>query len=225
MKTKKVELPNYGILDVTLDKNHLDHLHHLVEKYEPDNAKQQWMLIDDDNRFQKEVLNTIISNYIQEFGYPEKLKATHIHDLTFQKFWANYTGVGEYQALHNHDAIWSFVVWLKIPSVAKDEQSVPHTMHPEAGDFILTYTDIIGRTRKVNWKLEKQYNEGHMLLFPSDLYHAVYPHFLTNEKRLSVSGDIVINSMVLKGMYDQHMPLGPCNSQEFLKKGSGKVNI
>ena len=50
MKTKKVELPNYGILDITLDKKHLDHLHHLVEKYEPDNAKQQWMLIDDDNR-------------------------------------------------------------------------------------------------------------------------------------------------------------------------------
>ena len=47
MKTKKVELPNYGILDITLDKEHLDHLHHLVEKYEPDNAKQQWMLIDD----------------------------------------------------------------------------------------------------------------------------------------------------------------------------------
>ena len=62
METKKVELPNYGILDVTLDKKHLDHLHHLVEKYEPDNAKQQWMLIDDDNRFQKEVLN-IIPNF------------------------------------------------------------------------------------------------------------------------------------------------------------------
>ena len=98
MKTKKVELPNYGILDVTLDKKHLDHLHHLVEKYEPDNAKQQWMLIDDDNRFQKEVLNIIINDYIKEFGYPEKLKSTHIHDLTFQKFWANYTGIGEYQA-------------------------------------------------------------------------------------------------------------------------------
>ena len=51
MNTKKIELPNYAVLDVTLDKNVLDHLHHLVEKYEPDDAKQQWMLIDDDNRF------------------------------------------------------------------------------------------------------------------------------------------------------------------------------
>ena len=59
-------------------------------------------------------------------------------------------------------------------------------MHPDAGDFISKYTDIIGRCRKNKWKLEQQYNEGHMLLFPSDLYHAVYPHFLTDEKRLSL---------------------------------------
>tara|TARA_B100001248_G_scaffold136300_1_gene102292 strand:- start:38 stop:700 length:663 start_codon:yes stop_codon:yes gene_type:complete len=220
MNTKKIELPNYGILDVTLEKNVLDHLHHLVEKYEPDDAKQQWMLIDDDNRFQKEVLNPIIQEYVTDYGFPEKLKTTHIHDLTFQKFWANYTGKGEYQALHNHDAIWSFVIWLKLPAVANDEQSVKEAMHPDAGDFILTYSDIIGRTRKVNWKLEKQYNEGHMLLFPSDLYHAVYPHFQTDEKRLSLAGDIVINSNVVTDIYDQGMLLGPSNSQEFLKKGS-----
>jgi|TARA_Y100000114_G_scaffold73187_1_gene67072 hypothetical protein len=220
MNTKKIELPNYAVLDVTLDKNVLDHLHHLVEKYEPDDAKQQWMLIDDDNRFQKEVLNPIIQEYVADYGFPEKLKTTHIHDLTFQKFWANYTGKGEYQALHNHDAIWSFVIWLKLPAVANVEQSVKDAMHPDAGDFILTYSDIIGRTRKVNWKLEKQYNEGHMLLFPSDLYHAVYPHFQTDEKRLSLAGDIVINSNVVTDIYDQGMLLGPSNSQEFLKKGS-----
>ena len=220
MRTKKIDLPNYGVLDITLDKEHLDHLHHLVEKYEPDDAKQQWMLVDDENRFQKEVLNPIIQEYVTDYGFPEKLKTTHIHDLTFQKFWANYTGKGEYQALHNHDAIWSFVIWLKLPAVANDEQSVKDAMHPDAGDFILTYSDIIGRTRKVNWKLEKQYNEGHMLLFPSDLYHAVYPHFQTDEKRLSLAGDIVINSNVVTDIYDQGMMLGPSNSQEFLKKSS-----
>ena len=220
MRTKKIDLPNYGVLDITLDKEHLDHLHHLVEKYEPDNAKQQWMLVDDDNRFQNEVLRKVIQQYIEDFGIPHRLRTTHIHELTFQKFWANYTGKGEYQALHNHDAIWSFVIWLKLPAVANDEQSVKEAMHPDAGDFILTYSDIIGRTRKVNWKLEKQYNEGHMLLFPSDLYHAVYPHFQTDEKRLSLAGDIVINSNVVTDIYDQGMLLGPSNSQEFLKKGS-----
>ena len=174
------------------------------------------MVIDDNNRFQKEVLNEAVKEYVKEWGFPHKLKTTHIHDLTFQKFWVNKTGVGEYHSLHNHDAVFSFVAWLKIPSVAEVEQKVMNTMHPEAGDFILTYNDIIGKTRKVNWKLEKQYNEGHLLIFPSDCYHAVYPHFLTDEKRISVAGDIAINSMALKEINDHGMLLGPCNSQEFL---------
>tara|TARA_B100000029_G_scaffold461579_1_gene493461 strand:+ start:2072 stop:2749 length:678 start_codon:yes stop_codon:yes gene_type:complete len=217
MEQQKIELPNYGVVDVTLDKEHLDHLMHLVEKYEPENAKQQWLLLDDDNRFQKDVLNNVVNTYVKDFGFPERLKSTHVHDLTFQRFWCNSTGKGEYQALHNHDAIFSFVVWLKIPFTAEKEQKVPDTMHPEAGDFILTYSDILGRTRKVNWKLEKDWNEGHMLFFPSDLFHAVYPHFLTDDKRISVSGDIAINSKSVGVVYNDSMPLGEGNSQEFIK--------
>ena len=128
MKSKKINPPNYGFLDVTLEKSHTDFLHSLIEKYEPKKSHQQWMLIDDNNRFQKEVLNEAVREYIKEWGFPEKLKTTHIHELTFQKFWVNRTGKGEYQALHNHDAVFSFVAWLKIPSNAQEEQHTPHTI-------------------------------------------------------------------------------------------------
>ena len=123
MRTKKIELPNYGVLDITLDKEHLDHLHHLVEKYETDNAMQQWMLIDDDNRFQKEVLRKVIQQYIEDFGIPHRLRTTHIHELTFQKFWANYTGKGEYQALHQHDAYFLLLYSLRFLPVRKKNKN------------------------------------------------------------------------------------------------------
>ena len=220
MNIEKRVLPNFGVLDVTLERDHTDHLYHLIEKYEinADEGKQQWMLVDDEHRFKQTVLDPAINYYVKEWGFPTRLKSTHIHDLTFQKFWVNSTTKGQYQALHNHDAVFSFVIWLKIPSVASEEQQVQDTMHPEAGDFILTYSDITGRHCKVNWKLEKQYNEGHMLLFPSDLFHAVYPHFLTDEKRISLAGDIALNSNKIECIYDQGMLLGTENSQEFLSK-------
>ena len=88
-------------------------------------------------------------------------------------------------------------------------------MHPDAGDFVLTYNDITGRIRKVNWKLEQQYNEGHMLIFPSDLFHAVYPpHFLTDEKdyRYRVTSQF----SVLTGINDQK--LFPVIVRSFSKK-------
>tara|TARA_B100001996_G_C18650075_1_gene589047 strand:- start:51 stop:716 length:666 start_codon:yes stop_codon:yes gene_type:complete len=218
MQIEKRILPNFGVLDVSLEKIHLDHLYHLIEKYEPDCLQQQWMLVDDDHRFKKEVLDEAIKYYISEWGFPTRLKSTHIHDLTFQKFWVNSTEVGQYQALHNHDAVFSFVVWLKIPHNSTEEQKIPDTMHPEAGDFILTYSDITGKHCKCNWKLEKEFNEGHMLIFPSELFHAVYPHFLTTDKRISVAGDIALNSNKVMDIYDQGMLLGPENSQEFIKE-------
>ena len=224
MRTKKIELPNYGVLDITLDKEHLDHLHHLVEKYEPDNAMQQWMLIDDDNRFQKEVLRKVIQQYIEDFGIPHRLRTTHIHELTFQKFSQIILGRENIRHYINMTLYFLLLYGFKIPSCAKEEQE-SKCMHPDAGDFVLTYNDITGSVRKVNWKLEQQYNEGHMLIFPSDLFHAVYPHYLTDEKRLSVPGDIAINSGALKGINDQGMLLGPCNSQEFLKKDYQKKTI
>ena len=69
MKIKKINPPNYGFLDVTLEKNHTDFLYSLIEKYEPKESSQQWMLVDDNNRFQKEVLNEAIKEYLKDIGY------------------------------------------------------------------------------------------------------------------------------------------------------------
>ena len=69
MKIKKINPPNYGFLDVTLEKNHTDFLYSLIEKYEPKESYQQWMLVDDNNRFQKEVLNEAIKEYLKDIGY------------------------------------------------------------------------------------------------------------------------------------------------------------
>ena len=39
-------------------------------------------------------------------------------------------------------------------------------------------------------------DEGTMLLFPAQLNHQVYPFFDCNEDRISVSGNIALNSNV-----------------------------
>ena len=67
--------------------------------------------------------------------------------------------------------------------------------HPDATDFIFTYTDTIGRIKQYNYKLSPEI-EGTMVLFPSDFNHAVYPGW-TKPKgyRISVSGDISLSSL------------------------------
>ena len=42
MKTTKINPPNYGFIDVTLDDSHIDYLYSLIEKYEPEGSPQQY---------------------------------------------------------------------------------------------------------------------------------------------------------------------------------------
>ena len=38
------------------------------------------------------------------------------------------------------------------------------------------------------------FNEGTLLFFPSPLYHSVHPYFDCDEERISVSGNIRLNT-------------------------------
>ena len=225
-------LPNIGIGIFKLSEDTINHVTSIVDKYKPDGLNvdpnggvkdhnQQWLLYDDDHWFQNNVLTPAVQGYLDNFGIPMNNRSTHQHCFTFQRWWANESSAGEYQALHNHDSVFSFVIWLEIPFDADKEQSVKGTFHPEAGDYVLTYTDILGRVRKVNKKLTTA-DVGTMFLFPSDLYHVVYPHFLTKNRRRSVAGDLSFNSLKLASQGPNYTSaLGPTNTQEdCVKEGS-----
>ena len=54
------------------------------------------------------------------------------------------------------------------------------------------YIDILGGTRKVTIKLNKN-DAGRMLFFPSLLLHQVYPFYTSDETRISISGNLSVN--------------------------------
>lgn len=212
-----IDLPNYGIVEYKLNETEINQLYSLVKKYSPDGYKweankiieksstqQQWGVFDDENQFQQSVLSKVIHNYLVKYGLPFCVNTTHQHEFTFQRFWCNAFTEGHYQAAHDHDAAFSFVIWLNIPFHTDDERCVQGSMHPEAGDFMLIYNDICGKQRKKSFHLCPEMN-GTMILFPSQLHHAVYPHFTTNEPRISVAGDIAVSSYAVGDPINPYM--------------------
>ena len=206
-KPKAVDLPNYGVLECELEDKDIDYLWKLVHKYARgakwegnrllsiDNiADKQFFISDDEGLFQNEVLMPAAQNYFETYGTPFKLKSTHYHLPTFSRFWCRVSKDGDYQSIHDHQGIFTFVVWLKIPFEGRDEHDVQPGFRPEAGDFVLCYPDTCGQYQKRNWVLGKG-AEGKMLFFPSDLNHIVYPHYTTTEYRVAFAGDIVFDSM------------------------------
>jgi len=205
-KPKAVDLPNYGVLECQLEEKDINNLWKLVHKYAP-NAKwegnrlleigqdnKQFPLHDDEGLFQNEVLMPATQSYFESYGTPFKLKSTHYHLPTFSRFWCRVSQDGDYQSIHDHQGIFTFVVWLKIPFEGEDERHVQAGFRPEASDFVLCYPDTCGQYQKRNWVLGKG-AEGKMLFFPSDINHIVYPHYTTTEYRVALAGDIVFDSL------------------------------
>ena len=152
-------------------------------------------MIDRDGVFEEEVLKPAINKYAEQWGWPMNLKSTHYHDLSFNRFWTRITTNDQYQSLHDHQGVFSFTIWLKIPTDWKDEQEGDVGFsHPEATDFIFTYTDTMGRIQKFNYKLCPDM-EGTMVVFPSDFNHMVLPGWTKEgEYRIAVAGDIALAS-------------------------------
>ena len=204
---KVVDLPNYGVLECELEDKEIDYLWKLVHKYSRgakwegnrllsvDNiADKQFFVIDDEGIFQNNVLMPMAQTYFEKYGTPFKLKSTHYHLPRFSRFWCRVSQDGDYQSIHDHQGIFTFVVWLSIPFEGEDERTVQAGFRPEASDFVLVYPDTCGQLQKRNFVLGKG-AEGKMLFFPSDINHIVYPHYTTTEYRVALAGDITFDSM------------------------------
>lgn len=103
--------------------------------------------------------------------------------------WVNFQKKYEYNPVHHHMGVFSFVLWLKIPYTRESENN-----HPGAkgmnGNFCMFFTDQQGKIQTNEIQLDDSY-EGICLMFPSETRHCVYPFYTSDEYRISVSGNYV----------------------------------
>jgi len=108
-------------------------------------------------------------------------------------FWVNYQKQHEFNPPHNHNAGFSFVVFMKIPTHWKEQHSLPiceRSTLPSASDFQFILGQGTGQVTPINILLTPE-DEGRMLFFPAWLAHQVFPFYGTEEERITVSGNIV----------------------------------
>ena len=195
--------PNKGWLEYKLSQKDLNHLNKSIENKTTQmnhslagNISKSYTLEDKDNWFFKNVLLLCIKKYIEEFTdaiVPTVLTKNCAYNLN--RFWVNFQKKYEFNPIHNHMGVFSFVIWMKIPSSYKEECKLPFIKHANekmANTFQLLFSDSLGHISTFNYPLEPS-KEGTMLFFPSGLNHAVYPFYTSNKERISISGNINLN--------------------------------
>ena len=134
--------------------------------------------------FDKQFNNYITDNPLLPENSPIELK-----DL-----WVNFQKKHEFNPLHDHTGIMSFVIWLKIPYLMEDElkASPGASANPNlAGHFAFHYIDTLGDIRTFSIPADKT-QENTILLFPARMKHSVFPFYSSDDFRITVSGNFVV---------------------------------
>ena len=102
-------------------------------------------------------LTGLCSEYEEEFNlmkmYPI-LSSSKTLSLSLKMLWVNYQKKYEFNPVHNHTGLYSFVTWLKIPySCREDEFKVsrgnPKEKYP--GTFNFFFPTVLGTLKKIQW--------------------------------------------------------------------------
>jgi len=201
-----ISFPTLGFLQKKLSQSELDPIWKEVNKIKQDpnyarsynndlvgHIKDEYEIKDCRDHLEKIVLDCIIE-YHKKFSYPGNLEMVDApHKLSLTYTWINFMKKGEFNPIHGHNGVMSFVLWLKVPYYIDDEIKLYPNLHPEklaSGKFAFHYTDTIGTINTFFLAADKTF-EGSLIVFPSLMRHSVFPFFSSDDERISISGNFL----------------------------------
>lgn len=141
-------------------------------------------------------IENLMLPYIREYDERFNLSSLYGHNkkdsnIVLDETWVNFQQKNEFNPLHNHSGIFSFVIWLNVPydiDVELEFGPGKDSNTPCSGLFEFTYVFTNGAVRTHKIPVDKN-TENDFLVFPSTLLHQVYPFHTSEGYRISVSGN------------------------------------
>jgi hypothetical protein len=151
-------------------------------------------------------LETLIDDaahqYYESYGIPStprrKYKFLITPKLGTPAVWVNFQKKHEFNPIHDHSGLLSFVIFVKIPYYLSEENKNPSSVNsqaPFAGVLSFHYVDqyVHGGIDTHTLPVDKSF-EGKMIIFSSGLRHSVNPFFTSDEYRITISGNIIFDN-------------------------------
>jgi hypothetical protein len=191
-------------LDLRLTTEAMDHLWNNINgkqlgarKELVGNISKSKYIEDKDNWFYENVLERCTETiYFKDWNnYYNVHIAKTIPPPIFElkELWVNHQKQHEFNPPHDHTGLYSFVVFMKIPTHWKEQHMLPFSANSNeayASDFQFILGEGMGPTSEHNIPLSSE-DEGRILLFPAWLTHQVFPFYECEKERITISGNII----------------------------------
>ncbi len=197
----KPYLTNFGIGSDDVPKEHIDFLKNNIDKKFKANKKlaghikQEYMYKKWPKSFEDWVIyactkNSVVQNHLNNISILSKSVPYMLEAL-----WINLQKKYEFNPIHDHTGVLSFIIVLKIPYDLKKEDKVfeltspKPTTQPYCASRLSFLKNDTFNVSKLNVNVDKSY-ENKILVFPANLNHQVYPFYTSDDYRITASGNI-----------------------------------
>jgi len=201
--------PNPGYITYKLNKDVMDFLWARIDK-----AKQSGVVVS--NRLAGNITKSLdmgleniglISDivlplcieYSKQFPktYENQVAVDCINVLSFNDWWVNFQYQNEFNPMQHHSGVYSWVIWMKIPTESDDQKKLPIALESSSknhiSNFEFSYTNSIGKIMQHIIPMGKKI-EGTLCIFPAQLKHSVNPFYNCDDPRISIAGNVSLYS-------------------------------
>ena len=200
--------PNVGVVEAQLPEDVTKDIWKVIKKARknPDNMKGELagnisssIRLDSSSplleKFIGEVIPSFIDSHIQNYGAPWRVVMKEGEGFNLESLWVNFQKKHEFNPPHDHSGVFSFVIWMQIPTSYEEQKKLPICAESNAkgtiSNFAFSYVNTLGKVSTFAYNMEKE-AEGYMVMFPSQMLHQVFPFYENDGERISISGNVNI---------------------------------
>lgn len=151
----------------------------------------------------REFLYGLVGAYDQNFPMYKQVVGRQFGgqtDLVLDKVWCNYQLACEYNPIHDHSGVFSFVIFHTIPyKLETEDMRLPGKKDPRNGRFHFQYINTLGRLVDIPLNCEEGW-EWEVALFPASMFHFVQPFYTSSDERITISGNLHLTSPQQPGL-------------------------
>ena len=158
--------------------------------------KEEWSLTTAIPLFNNYIINLINKHpgHLESLQKEKKkfINENRVPQLQLINFWVNFQKKHEFNPVHTHSGLFSFVIFVQIPYDLKKELAEgPGSLSNSNQTSCLQFHVInpLGKLHDEVIFVDKSY-EGGIYFFNAETMHCVYPFFTSDDYRITVSGNI-----------------------------------
>ena len=143
--------PNVGVVEGQLPEDVVDNIWKVVNeaREQPEDMKPELagnisksIRLDGDSPLLKEFLGELIPSFIQShieaYGAPWRETMREGEGWNLESLWVNFQKQHEFNPPHDHSGVYSFVIWMQIPTSYAEQKKLPICANSNADNTYLT---------------------------------------------------------------------------------------